>query len=187
VPPHDLPGGPAPGALYDGAPCGLLLTRHDGTIEVVNRTFCHWAGAEPDTLAGRRFQDLLTIGGRIFHQTHFLPLLHIQGSISEVKLDLAGMPGSASVPIMVNAIRRTRDGEVHDEIAVFIAKERHIYERELMNARRRAEELAERQLETQRALRQADRRKDEFLAMLAHELRNPLAPISTSAHLLRSM
>ena len=36
----------------------------------------------------------------------------------------------------------------------------------------------------QQALADADRRKDEFLAMLAHELRNPLAPIATSAHLL---
>jgi signal transduction histidine kinase/ActR/RegA family two-component response regulator len=35
------------------------------------------------------------------------------------------------------------------------------------------------------ALREADRRKDEFLAVLAHELRNPLAPISNSLHLLR--
>lgn len=33
-------------------------------------------------------------------------------------------------------------------------------------------------------LREADRRKDEFLAMLAHELRNPLAPIGTAAQLL---
>ncbi|MEO7853339.1 MAG: ATP-binding protein, partial [Rubrivivax sp.] len=34
-------------------------------------------------------------------------------------------------------------------------------------------------------LHTADRRKDEFLAMLAHELRNPLAPISAAAHLLK--
>ena len=37
----------------------------------------------------------------------------------------------------------------------------------------------------ERELRAADQRKDEFLAMLAHELRNPLAPISTGAHLLK--
>ena len=36
-------------------------------------------------------------------------------------------------------------------------------------------------------LRQADRRKDEFLAMLAHELRNPLAPIGAAAELLQRM
>ncbi|MGY4516488.1 PAS domain-containing protein [Lysobacter sp. HA18] len=45
--------------------------------------------------------------------------------------------------------------------------------------------LAQNALErSERALRQADRRKDEFLAMLAHELRNPLAPISTASQLL---
>ncbi len=38
---------------------------------------------------------------------------------------------------------------------------------------------------TEESLRMADRRKDEFLAMLAHELRNPLAPISAAADLLR--
>jgi PAS domain S-box-containing protein len=37
----------------------------------------------------------------------------------------------------------------------------------------------------QNELRTANRRKDEFLAMLAHELRNPLAPISTAAELLK--
>jgi PAS domain S-box-containing protein len=36
------------------------------------------------------------------------------------------------------------------------------------------------------ALEEADRRKDEFLATLAHELRNPLAPISSGLHILRS-
>jgi PAS domain S-box-containing protein len=37
---------------------------------------------------------------------------------------------------------------------------------------------------TQEALRESNKRKDEFLAMLAHELRNPLAPISSAASLL---
>ena len=36
----------------------------------------------------------------------------------------------------------------------------------------------------ERVLEDADRRKDEFLAMLAHELRNPLAPIRNAAHTL---
>ena len=35
------------------------------------------------------------------------------------------------------------------------------------------------------ALREADRRKNEFLAMLSHELRNPLAPIRNGLHILR--
>src|SRR5204863_9873185 len=39
--------------------------------------------------------------------------------------------------------------------------------------------------EAEAALRNADRRKDEFLALLAHELRNPLAPIRTGLELIR--
>lgn len=38
--------------------------------------------------------------------------------------------------------------------------------------------------QAEKALREADRRKDEFLAMLAHELRNPLAPIRNATHVL---
>jgi PAS domain S-box-containing protein len=41
------------------------------------------------------------------------------------------------------------------------------------------------QKEMEEALRQADRRKDEFLATLAHELRNPLAPIRNALHIMR--
>jgi PAS domain S-box-containing protein len=40
--------------------------------------------------------------------------------------------------------------------------------------------------ESELALLEADRRKDEFLAMLAHELRNPLAPIAAAAELLKA-
>jgi signal transduction histidine kinase len=47
-----------------------------------------------------------------------------------------------------------------------------------------AQALAERDAQLQSALEHSDRRKDEFLAMLAHELRNPIAPISTAAELL---
>ncbi|GAB3428251.1 ATP-binding protein [Massilia solisilvae] len=50
---------------------------------------------------------------------------------------------------------------------------------EALQKKETARSLAEREL------RAADQRKDEFLAMLAHELRNPLAPISTGAHLLK--
>ena len=37
----------------------------------------------------------------------------------------------------------------------------------------------------EQALKEADRHKDEFLAMLAHELRNPLAPIRNAVHLMK--
>jgi PAS domain S-box-containing protein len=50
---------------------------------------------------------------------------------------------------------------------------------------RMAADLIERK-QVEQTLREADRRKDEFLATLAHELRNPLAPIRNAVHLLRA-
>ena len=49
-----------------------------------------------------------------------------------------------------------------------------------------ASDISERKAAEEK-LREADRRKDEFLAMLAHELRNPIAPISAAAELLQRM
>ena len=47
-----------------------------------------------------------------------------------------------------------------------------------------AHDITERK-RTEEALREADRRKDEFLALLAHELRNPLAPLRNGSQLMR--
>lgn len=57
--------------------------------------------------------------------------------------------------------------------------------RELQVAYQRAESELVSRREAEAKLRDADRRKDEFLAMLAHELRNPLAPIGMAAQILR--
>ena len=51
--------------------------------------------------------------------------------------------------------------------------------------RKRAEESLRRVEEAEEAMREMDRKKDEFIGLLAHELRNPLAPILTSAQLLK--
>ena len=63
-----------------------------------------------------------------------------------------------------------------DNARLFQAAQQEIAER------RRAEA---RLLESEEALKQADRRKDEFLATLAHELRNPLAPIRNAVEIMR--
>lgn len=57
--------------------------------------------------------------------------------------------------------------------------------RELQAACENAERELVSRREAQARLKETDQRKDEFLAMLAHELRNPLAPVSMAAHILR--
>ncbi len=139
-------------ALYEDAPCGLLVTTTSGLISRVNRTFCRWLGWAPEELVGkRRLQDLLTMGGRIFHQTHWAPLLAIQGSVSEVKLELTHRDGRR-LPAVWNARLVQHGGESVHEVAVFIAEDRHRYEQELLRARKTAEELLAQEQAAQQAL-----------------------------------
>jgi phosphoserine phosphatase RsbU/P len=151
------PSDPAFASLYELAPCGLLLTAADGAILHANQTFCRWVGLDLDTLRRRRFQDLLTMGGRIFHQTHWAPLLQMQGSVAEVKLMLQPRDGPP-LPMMLNAVRREAEGGVRHELALFVAEDRNAYERELMLARRRAEAALSSQIEAQEALALTDAR-----------------------------
>ena len=156
-------------ALYEHAPCGLLVTGPEGTIRRVNATFCSWTGYEPEALVGqRKLQDLLNMGGRIFHQTHWTPLLQMQGSVVEVKLDIIHRDGHA-IPMVMNATRRSSGEHLHHEIALFIVQDRHKYEYELLVARKRAEELAEKEQQAQQQLQlaQAEISRQHVLDMTA--------------------
>jgi len=156
--------------LFQHAACGLLLCAADGVILKANATFCGWLGyAEHELVSEKKLQDLLTIGGRVFHQTHWRPLMQMQGSVAEVLLDVRQRQGD-KLPMLFNAVRREHGGVRYDEVAVFVATDRRKYEQHLQLARSDASAL-------NAQLAQADRRKDEFLATLAHELRNPLAPM----------
>lgn len=128
--------------LYEDAPCAYVSTLVDGTIVRVNRTFEEWTGHARDSLVGRRrFQDLLTPAGRIYHETHFAPLLRMQGDIREISLQVVRADGSR-LPALVNSVLR-RDGEGAAVIrtTIFDATDRNAYEQELLLARRRAERL----------------------------------------------
>lgn len=128
--------------LYEHAPCGYLSTLPGGLIVKVNRTFLSWTGFEREELVGRRrFQDLLTPGGRIFHETHYAPLLHLQESVREIAVDLVRADGSR-LPALVNSVLRPAGGDAPAIVrtTVFNATDRREYERELLRARRAAEE-----------------------------------------------
>ncbi|MGB3623315.1 MAG: ATP-binding protein [Ketobacter sp.] len=180
-------------SLYDNAPCGMLVTTSDGKIEVANATFCSWLGYSFPQLQLKKFQELLTVGGRVFHQTHWVPLLQLQGSVSEVQMEMLHSDGSR-IPVLINAIRRVRDNCPYDEIAIFVATDRKKYEKEIILSRRQAEQSLQQLASAKEQLQQlneqlsiADRRKDEFLATLAHELRNPLAPMRNVVEVMGSL
>jgi PAS domain S-box-containing protein len=158
--------------LYENAPCGYLSALPGGTIVKVNQTFLAWTGHRREDLVGRkRFCDLLTAGGRIFHETHYAPLLQMQGAVRELALDMVCTDGRR-LPVLINSVlRKDESGKpLLVRTTVFNATDRKEYERELLRERQRAE--------------QAAKTKSDFLAMISHDIRTPLNAIVGVAHLL---
>ena len=203
--PPDTPAGPALEQLIDEVPVGLMVTDTQGGILQVNATLCSWVGHAADELVGcRKLQDLFTVGGRIFHQTHWMPILQIQGSISEVKFELCHGDGRR-LTVMLNAVRRQADGNAYDVVSVTMAEERNKYERQLLLERKRADELAQREVRAQEVLQlaQAQLRQavtelarksadaedralfaEQMVGIVSHDLRNPLSAIMMGTALM---
>lgn len=128
---------------YDAAPCGYLTLSPDGTIVALNDTLLEWLDASRGDVLGRRFTELLTVGSRIYFETHCSPLLAATGALREIALDLR-RPGGEPIPSLVGA--RTVEAEGAGpvvRVTVFDATLRRRYERQL---------LAE--LDTERAARE---------------------------------
>lgn len=172
--------------LYENAPCGYLSLQPDGRIVKVNRTLSAWIGIPVDQLLGKRLHDLLNMPGRIFYETHFAPLLRMQGFFNEVALDLVTSDGR-KLPVLANAMeRRAEDGALlFTRVTMFQAAERRRYERELVDARAAAD-AASAMVKSQLELEQETAElREQFIAILGHDLRNPLASIAAAARMLR--
>jgi sigma-B regulation protein RsbU (phosphoserine phosphatase) len=127
--------------LYEHAPCGYLSTLPDGRIAKINATLLGWLGYAREDLVGRRyFADLLTVGGRIYHETHFAPLLSMRGEIGGVALELLAADGTR-LPVMVTStVKASPAGEpMLIRTTIFDARDRRAYEQELLRARQESD------------------------------------------------
>lgn len=158
--------------FVDGAPCGLISMASDGLILAVNDTFLDWIGyGRSQLVAVRRFDELLTLPSRLYHETHYAPLLRIQGFVREIALDFVRRDGSTLAAFVNTTARQRSDGTIESlRVAIFGANERRKYEHELLLERRSCE--------------QAVQAKVDFLAMFAHEVRNPLHAVALQTELL---
>jgi two-component system CheB/CheR fusion protein len=152
-----------------------LVVLPDGTLVIdwLTEAFPRITGYAGLEVQARGWTSLVHADDRAAVETHLARVLAGEAGICEHRI----LTKAGEVRWLRDHARPLRDPSTGRTVRVYGAgqdvTERRRLEEEL---RRRVEELAE-----------ADRQKNEFLAMLAHELRNPLAPVLNAVHIMRRM
>jgi PAS domain S-box-containing protein len=153
-------------AIVEAAVDGIVTIREDGVIESVNPAVERLFGYSASELLGRNVSILMPEPHRGEHDAYLeryrrtgrRTIVGVGREVVGRRKDGTTFPMDLAVSELHLGGQRMFTGLLHDQ-----------------TARTRAEE----------GLREADRRKTEFLATLAHELRNPLAPIRNSLEILK--
>ncbi len=150
-------------AMANGLP--LLVWKHDeaGGLVFVNDTYCTYFGVTREEMRDARWRLLTHPDDGTAYAEHFMAcVLERKPFHGEVRVRRAD--GAWRWLESWAQPRFGDDGTFHGHVGT-------------------SADITERR-EAERALREADERKDEFLATLAHELRNPLAPIRNAVQIL---
>ncbi len=167
-------------AIVDTAADGIITIDEHGSVESMNLAAERIFGFSRDEVVGSNISILMPEPFRSDHGRYLTTYLttgqkRIIGSVREViglRKDGSTFPMELAVSETLLGTRRIFTGIVRDMTE---------FKKSLAERNRLVAELgAERA-----ALLDADQRKDHFLAMLAHELRNPLAPISNAVQIMR--
>jgi two-component system CheB/CheR fusion protein len=148
--------------LFDLAPIGYATVTPDGTIDAVNYAGATILGTPRSLLVGERFAALIGDHSRAAFEAFLGQARHDSRETCDV--ELRPQNGRAALVRMTATMTKQAGSTI---LVTFV---------DITDQMSREKELAR--------LTQASRRKDEFMAVLSHELRNPLAPISFGLSLL---
>jgi PAS domain S-box-containing protein len=150
--------------MADNAPVMVWVTEPDGTVSYLSRSWYEFTGQAPGAAPGFGWLDAIHPDDR---KASRLAFLLANERLGEFRLEhrLRRVDGTFGWVIDSARPRFCADGEFLGYVGSII-------------------DISERK-DTEQALRDADRRKDEFLAILAHELRNPLAAIRMAIAVIR--
>ncbi|MBI5546071.1 MAG: PAS domain S-box protein, partial [Deltaproteobacteria bacterium] len=150
--------------LFDFAPIGYLAIAGDGTIRELNLTAARLLGTERQRLLGRRLGFFVVERHRQAFNRFLQRVLTTSAEEQGTESCELSLAAEGTGPLEVRLTAAALQGSSATALMAV----------EDVTARKRAEA----------GLHDESRRKDEFLAILSHELRNPLAPIRTGLYVL---
>jgi sigma-B regulation protein RsbU (phosphoserine phosphatase) len=181
--------------LYNLMPGYFLSFSHEGLVTHINNTFLGDLDyTASDVIGLKNFNDLLTVGSRIFFQTHFYPLIKLHGKFNEIFLSFLTKNGE-ELPVLLN-VKLEGDGEEFEiHCAGLQITQRNRYEKEILEAKNVAEKALlenealnhyKQQLESNledlekrlKALALKNHEHQQINMIISHDLQEPLRKVS---------
>jgi len=160
------------GDIMDNAPCGYLVIDERGGVIQIDNTLKNWLkySDEEKNAKGLSIYNFLTIGSKMYCETHFFPMLQFKGHVKEINLELLKKTGETQ-PLLVNANFHRNNNGIKEYVCILIdITHRKLYEKELLLAKQQSESHL-------KELQEINEGLSQFSHTVAHDLKSPLKNI----------
>ncbi|MEK3777371.1 sensor domain-containing diguanylate cyclase [Paenibacillus sp. FSL K6-4396] len=142
----------------DLAPCGYFSISDLGVVQSVNQTLLTMLGYERDELIGQHIESTMSVSNKVFFHTYFYPYIQLYGHVDEMYFTFRTRDQQA-VPVLLNGVRQTRNGESVVDCVVVVMRKRIEHEKDILHTKTKLQELYQ---ATQEANKELERLHEEY-------------------------
>lgn len=142
----------------DQAPCGYFSISDSGIVRSVNQTLLNMLKVERSELLGSHIESTMSVTNKLFFHTYFYPYIQLYGHVDEMYFSFR-TSDQQDVPVLLNGVRQTRDGENVVDCVVVVMRKRIEHEKDILQTKTKLQELYQ---ATQEANKELERLHEEY-------------------------